>query len=281
MMISRRDFIQNVASVSAFTIVPRHVLGGTGYTSPSDKLNIACIGVGGQGGNDVRHSSSENIVAFCDVDDKRAAATFKKFPNIKKYRDFRIMLEKQNDIDAVTVSTPDHTHAVAAMMAIKMGKHVFVQKPMTKTIYEARKLTEAAREAKVATQMGNQGHSGEGVRLICEWIWDGAIGEVREVHAYTNRCGNASKFTARPTEIIPVPDTLDWDLWLGPAEHRPYHPTYVPGTWKSWQAFGGGIISDMGCHVLDPVFSALKLGYPTSIEAVLRQCLKKLIPGLH
>jgi predicted dehydrogenase len=276
-MITRRSFIQNAAIASAFTIVPRHVLGGAGYTSPSDKLNIACIGVGGQGGNDVRNCGDENIVALCDVDDKRAADTFKKFPKAKKYRDFRKMLEKQKDIDAVTVSTPDHTHAVAAMMAIKMGKHVFVQKPMAHTIYEARKLTQAAREAKVATQMGNQGHSGEGVRLICEWIWDGAIGEVREVHAWTNRIGNSNQFQ-RPDETATVPDTLDWDLWLGPANHRPYHPTYLPGTWRGWWDFGGGVIGDMGCHVLDPVFSALKLGYPSSIEACTTTVYEETYP---
>ena len=277
-MISRRDFIHGVAAATPFTIVPRHVLGGTGYTSPSDKLNIACIGVGGIGIRDVHSCSSENIVALCDVDDMRAAESFKKFPKAKKYRDYRKMLEKQKDIDAVTVSIPDHSHAAAAMMAIQMGKHVFVQKPLTHTIYEARKLTQAAREAKVATQMGNQGHSGEGVRLMCEWIWDGAIGDVREVHAWTAHDGNFAQGMGRPKETPPVPSTLDWDLWLGPAPQRPYHPTYVPVWWRGWWDFGDGALGDMGCHVLDPIFSALKLGYPSSIEARTTKVSEETFP---
>ncbi|MHC4192792.1 MAG: Gfo/Idh/MocA family protein, partial [Planctomycetota bacterium] len=185
--ISRRDFLASTAAVAAFTIVPRHVLGGPGRTAPSEKLNIAAIGSGGKGRGDIGGVRSENIVALCDVDDKKAADTFNDFPKAKKYRDFRKMLEKEKNIDAVIVATPDHTHAVATMMAIKMGKHVYTEKPLTHSIYEARQLAKAARKAKVATQMGNQGHSGKGNRLICEWIRDGAIGPVREVHAWTNR----------------------------------------------------------------------------------------------
>ena len=265
--ISRRQFLGGAAAAAAFTIVPRYVLGGPGYTPPSEKLNIAGIGAGGMGASNINAVSSENIVALCDVDEKQAAGTYKKFPNAKKYRDFRKMLEKENkNIDAVIVATPDHTHAVAAMMAMSMGKHVYVQKPLTYSVYEARKLTEAARKYKVATQMGNQGHSGEGVRLICEWLWDGAIGQVREVHAWTNRPVWPQGID-RPEDAPPVPSTLDWDLWLGPAPYRPYHPAYLPFNWRAWLDFGTGALGDMACHVLDPVFSVLKLGYPTSVEA--------------
>src|SRR4030042_6248687 len=176
---SRRDFMSGAAAVAAFTIVPRYVLGGAGNKPPSEKLNIAGIGAGGMGANNINACSQENIVALCDVDDKQAADTFKRYPNAKKYGDFREMLDKQKDIEAVIIATPDNTHAVAAMAAMKRGKHVYVQKPLTRAVYEARALTEAARKYKVATQMGNQGHSGDGVRLICEWIWDGAIGPVR------------------------------------------------------------------------------------------------------
>ena len=264
---NRRDFLLSTAAgVAAFTIVPRHVLGGPGHTPPSEKLNIAGVGVGGMGKNNLENLSDENIVAICDVDRKYAGEVFEKYPEAKKYRDFRRMLEKQKDIDAVVVATPDHTHAVISMMAIKMGKHVYCQKPLTHSVYEARKLTEAAREHKVATQMGNQGHSGEGIRLICEWIWDGAIGPVREVHAWTNR-PVWPQGIGRPEDTPSVPVTLDWDLWLGPAPDRPYHPCYLPFSWRAWWDFGTGVLGDMACHILDPVFWALKLGYPTSVEA--------------
>lgn len=176
------------------------------------------------------------------------------------------MLEKQKDIDAVVIATPDHTHAVIAMMAMKMGKHVYCQKPLTRTVYEARMLTEAARKYKVATQMGNQGHSGEGLRLVCEWIWDGAIGPVREVHAWTDR-PIWPQGIPRPEDTPPVPATLDWDLWLGPAPKRTYHPAYHPFRWRGWWDFGTGALGDMACHIVDPIFSALKLKYPSSIEA--------------
>ncbi|MHC4153914.1 MAG: Gfo/Idh/MocA family protein [Planctomycetota bacterium] len=265
--VNRRDFLLSTASTAAaFTIVPRHVLAGSGRTPPSEKLNIAGVGVGGMGKSNLKNLSDENIVAICDVDEKYAGKVFDEYPQAKKYTDFRKMLEKQKDIDAVVVATPDHTHAVVSMMAMKMGKHVYCQKPLTHSVYEARKLTEAAREYKVATQMGNQGHSGEGVRLICEWIWDGAIGEVREVHAWTNRPVWPQGID-RPKESPPVPATLDWDLWLGPAPYRPYHPSYLPFNWRAWWDFGTGALGDMACHVLDPVFWALKLGYPTAVEA--------------
>jgi predicted dehydrogenase len=259
--------MKSTAGVAAFTLVPKHVLGAAGRASANNRLNIAGIGVGGQGGGDIQNVSSENIVALCDVDRRQAAGTFRKFPKAKQYSDFRVMLEKEEkNIDAVVVATPDHVHAVASMMAIKMGKHVFCEKPLTYSMYEARELAKAARETKVATQMGNQGHSGEGIRLICEWIWDGAIGPVREVHAWTTHAVWPQGMD-RPKETPPVPETLDWDLWLGPAPHRPYHPAYAPTLWRGWWDFGTGGLGDMGCHNLDPVFWALKLGHPTSVEA--------------
>jgi predicted dehydrogenase len=263
----RRRFLSGAAGAAAFTVVPRRVLGGSGHVAPSGKLNIAGIGVGGQGAGVIANLSSENIVALCDVDRRQAAETFKRYPNARQYADFRAMLEKEGKhIDAVMVATPDHTHAVASMMAVKMGKHVFCEKPLTYSMHEARELARAAREAKVATQMGNQGHSGEGIRLICEWIWDGAIGPVREVHAWTTHAVWPQGME-RPKETPPVPETLDWDLWLGPALHRPYHPAYLPTLWRGWWDFGTGGLGDMACHNLDPVFWALKLGHPTSVEA--------------
>jgi len=265
--ISRRDFVGgSAAAVAAFTIVPSYVLGRNGDTPPSEKLNIAGVGVGGMGGSNVNAASGENIVALCDVDDNYAAGTFKRYPKAKTYRDYRKMLDQQKDIDAVIVATPDHTHAVISMAAIKSGKNVYCQKPLTHCVYEARMLTEAARKAGVVTQMGNQGHSGEGIRLVCEWIWDGAIGAVREVHAWTNR-PIWPQGLDRPEDTPAVPDTLDWDLWLGPAPERPYNPVYLPFSWRGWWDFGTGALGDMACHIIDPVFWALKLGYPSGVEA--------------
>lgn len=266
--ISRRSFLGTAAlGVGAFTIVPRHVLGGSGFTAPSDKLNIAFVGCGGKGTSDIDACSAENMVAFCDVDDEMARATYQKYPHVKRYKDFRKMLEEnRRQIDAVVVSTPDHTHAVIAMMAIKMKKHVFVQKPLTHTVFEARELTEAARQYKVVTQMGNQGHAGEGARLVNEWIWDGAIGDVHEVHCWTNR-PIWPQGIERPDTIPSVPPTLDWNLWLGPAPWRPYHPAYVPFSWRGWWDFGVGALGDMGAHIIDQPFWALDLGYPDTIQA--------------
>jgi predicted dehydrogenase len=260
---------------AAFMIVPRHVLGGPGHTAPSEKLNIAGIGVGGQGASDLRGVDSQNIVALCDVDWRHAAGTFRRYPNARKYKDFRKMLDKEDkNIDAVTVATPDHIHAPASMAAIKRGKHVYCEKPLTHSVYEARKIAEAAREYKVATQMGNQGQAKEGPRLMCEYIWDGAIGPVREAHVWTDRPLKGlnavywPQGVDRPKEKPPVPDTLDWDLWLGPAPWRPYHPAYLPFNWRGWWDFGTGALGDIGCHALSPVFKALKLGHPTSVEAI-------------
>ncbi|MCI0499344.1 MAG: Gfo/Idh/MocA family oxidoreductase [Planctomycetales bacterium] len=265
---TRREFLKRSAAIGAFTIVPAHVLGGVDHIAPSEKLNIAAIGVGGMGAANINAvAATENIVALCDVDEVRAAGTFNQFPNAKRFEDFRVMLDKMhNSIDAVIVATPDHTHAVAAMEAIRHDKHVYVQKPLARTIHETRVLTRAAREHKVVTQMGNQGHSGDGIRRICEWIWDGAIGPVRQVHAWTNRpCWPQG--INRPSDTPPVPETLNWDLWLGPSPQRPYHPAYVPGNWRGWVDFGTGALGDMGCHILDPVVWALKLKYPLSIQA--------------
>jgi predicted dehydrogenase len=270
---TRRDFLRCAAGAAAFTIVPSHVLGRGGKTPPSDQLNVAGIGVGGMGANDIKNISNDaNIVALCDVDEKYAAKTFNLHPQARKYADFRIMLEKQKDIDAVHIATPDHNHFMIAMAAIDAGKHVYCQKPMTHSIYEARKLTEAARQKKVITQMGIQGHAGEASRLLCEWIWDGAIGKVREVHAWTDRPGgdHMRDFGCgldRPKDTPPVPEGLNWDLWLGPAQYRPYHPIYLPVRWRGWWDFGTGAMGDMGCHVLESIFWALKLGHPTSVEA--------------
>jgi predicted dehydrogenase len=270
--ISRRTFIgASAAAAAAFSIVPREVLGGEGKASANEKLNIAGVGVGGMGGSNLAACESENIVALCDVDaGGYGAKTCGKYAKAKTYKDFRIMLDRQKDIEAVIVATPDHTHGVIAMAAIGRGKHVYVQKPMAHSVYEARAMTEAARKQGVATQMGNQGHSGDGARLTCEWIWDGAIGPVREVHCWTNRpVWPQSVEVDRPKETPPVPPTLDWDLWIGPAAMRPYHPTYHPGTWRAWWDFGTGSLGDLGCHIMDPAFWALKLKYPVAVEGCI------------
>ena len=271
--ISRRNFMVSTAGI--FTIVPSSVLAKNNQRAPSDKLNVAAIGAGGMGNSNVNNIAGEkiepgkreNIVALCDVDDVQAAKTYKEFPGAKTYRDFRVMLEKQKDIDAVIIATPDHTHTVAAMAAMELGKHVYVQKPLTRLVSETRLLTEMARKYRVATQMGNQGHSGEGVRQICEWIWSGVIGDVHTVHAWTNRPVWPQGIATRPSEKPPVPDTLSWDLWLGPAPYRDYHPDYCPFNWRAYWDFGSGALGDMACHIIDPVFMALKLRYPISVEA--------------
>ncbi len=269
---SRRSFVLRAsASVAAFSIVPGYVIGARGQTPPSGRLNIAAVGVGGMGRNNLRKlaEAGENIVALCDVDSgERAAKVIALYPKAKVYRDYRVMLEKQKDIDAVIVATPDHSHGVIGMAVIKAGKHIYLQKPLAHSLYEVRQLTEAARAHKVVTQMGNQGHSGEGARQLCEWIGSGAIGAVREVHAWTNRpVWPQGVEVERPKETPPVPPELDWDLWIGPAAMRPYHPTYAPSKWRAWCDFGTGSLGDLGCHVLDPVFWALQLGQPTSVEA--------------
>ncbi len=271
--LSRRQLLSG-AAVAAATIVPRRVLGGEGHTPPSEKLGIAGVGIGGQGRSDLEQVESEHIVALCDVDWAYAASTFAKYPQAKKFKDFREMLDREKGIDAVVVGTPDHAHAVVSMAALRRGKHVYCEKPLTRTVFEARALSAAARERKLATQMGNQGMAFEGNRLIEEWLADGAIGPVREVHVWSDRPTHSGKLPLywaqgieRPKDRPAVPASLDWDLWLGPAPLRPYHPAYVPFAWRGWWDFGSGGLGDMGIHNIAPVFSALKLTAPVSVHA--------------
>ena len=267
---SRREFLTVGGSAAfAFMVVPRHVLGGPGYLAPSEQVNVAGIGAGGMGGGDIstHAKNGANIVALCDVDAN--ASAFGAFPRARRYTDFRELIDKEaKNIDAVTVGTPDHIHAVASMAAIRAGKHVYCQKPLTHTLFECRELTKAAKAAGVMTQMGNQGHATEGSRLTNEWIQAGIIGEVREVHVWSDRAGLLWKQgIERPKETPPVPSTLDWNLWLGPIRERPYNPIYAPKGWRGWRDFGTGALGDMGCHIIDHPVWALGLGAPTSVEA--------------
>ena len=271
---SRRRFLAAAGATAMLGVLPKDGYGGPKRLRPTDKLNIAGIGIGGMGGANLRNLEAENIVALCDVDSQYAAETIKRYPKAKIYKDFRIMFEKQKDIDAVVIGTPDHTHAIISMAAIRAGKHVYCQKPLTHDICEARMLTEAARKSGVTTVMGIQGHSGDGIRTICEWIWDGAIGVIEEVDAWCSLSyypwGHAywsSKWDDRPGDTPPVPENLDWDLWIGPAPYRPYHPAYHPMVWRCWWDFGCGMMGDRGVHTLDPVFKALKLRYPSTVHA--------------
>jgi predicted dehydrogenase len=316
--LSRRQFVATSAATAAGAmIVPGHVLGLGGRTPPSRKLNVAIVGAGGMGMENAEKLLAENIVAVCDVDFAYVARRLEQkqkdgegrerpdgvrlkeaFGKAARYADFRVMLEKQKNIDALVIATPDHTHAVIANTAMKLGKHVYVQKPLTSTVYEARVLRDTARATKVVTQMGNQGHSSAEARLINEWIQGGVIGPVREVHIWTNR-PIWPQGVPRPAELqalqsatapaaprtswnsraiseataaamaasYPIPDGLDWDLYLGPAKHVPYHPVYHPFNWRGWVDFGVGAIGDMAAHLLDHPYWALNLGYPTSVEA--------------
>jgi len=272
-IVERRRFLGLAATAATVSILPRHVLGGTRKLAPSDKLNLAGVGVGGMGGGNLRQLETENIVALCDVDPSFAAGTIKRYPNAKIYSDYRELLDKQKDLDAVLIATPDHTHAVISMAAMRAGKHVYTQKPLTHDVYEARMLAKAAKETGVTTQMGIQGHSMDGVRQTCEWIWDGAIGEVREVDAWCSlsyypwgHAGWSSGWGTRPKDTPKPPQDLNWDVWLGPAPERPYHPAYHPSVWRCWWDFGCGMMGDRGAHTLDSVFWALKLTPPSSID---------------
>jgi len=293
--ISRRGFLAGtIGSTLGFTILPRYVLGGAGFTPPSERLNVALIGAGSQGINDMRallDCPDVQIVAVCDVSERTEARPEREITgrlagmrlvnqhNAEKglskdagkcagFSDFRVMFEKQQDFDAVLIATPDHNHAITTMWAIKNKKHVYCEKPLTYSIFEARKITEAAKEAGIVTQMGNQGHSGEGIRMTVEWIRDGAIGDVREVHAWSNHQGRWPNTPAeRPKDTPSVPKGLDWNLWLGPRPKRPYHSAYHPAYWRAWWDFGNSTIGDMACHNLDPAFWALDLGHPESVEA--------------
>jgi predicted dehydrogenase len=270
--LSRRRLLQ-VGAASAALFVPGRALGLGKAKAASDKLNLAGIGIGGQGAHDLAELESENIVALCDVDAAYAARTFERYPKARRHTDYRRMLEEQKDIDAVVIATPDHTHACIALAAMQLGKHVYCEKPLTHTVAEARRLAAAARQYKVATQMGNQGQASEQTRRLQEFVADGAIGVVREVHVWTDRPSNGlfdeywPQGVGRPAETPAAPPTLDWDLWLGPAPERPYHPAYAPFRWRGWWDFGTGALGDIGCHSLDPVFRALKLGAPESVEA--------------
>lgn len=268
-MASRRKFIrQSSMAAAGFMIVPRHVL-GKGHVAPSDKLNIAGIGAGGKGASDLSEfakSSQVNIVALCDVDDRQAAASRKKFSNASYYKDFREMLAKEHkNIDAVSISTPDNTHAVATIAAMQLGKHVYTQKPLTHDIYEARMLTEAAKKYKVVTQMGNQGASGDGVRRSKELVNAGMIGEVHTALAWTNRPVWPQGIPT-PSGKHEIPAELNWDLWQGPAKAIDYNPAYLPFNWRGWWAYGTGALGDMACHIMDPIYRILPILYPDSVE---------------
>ena len=266
---SRRKFIRNTALTAAgFFIVPRHVL-GRGFVAPSDRLIVAGIGAGGKGSSDIENffkSGKADIGFLCDVDDRQAAETRKKFPKAKYYKDFREMLAKESkSFDAVSVSIPDHQHGVAAMAAMQLNKHVYVQKPLTHDIYEARKLTEAAHKYKVVTQMGNQGSSGDGVRQLQDWFNAGLIGDVHTIYCYTDR-PIWPQGVPNPTNSSPIPAGLDFDLWLGTAPKREYFEGILPFNWRGWWDYGTGALGDMACHIMAPAFAVCNLGYPTSAE---------------
>jgi predicted dehydrogenase len=291
--VSRRQFIAKTAlAATAFTIVPRHVLGGPKFVAPSEKVNVAIIGVGGQGRSNIRgllQLPDVQIIAVADPIETHDLADFyykgkagrkpvqaeiqkhysEKTPNyrVAEYEDFRVMLEKEKDIDAILCATPDHLHACVSIMAMRAGKHVYCEKPLTHNIWEARQVAKVAKETGVATQMGNQLHSNDGIRQTCEWIWDGAIGPVREVHAWVGTSRWNPTLTGRPKDTPPIPPGVNWDLWLGPREPRPFHPAYTPVAWRDFWAFGCGALGDFGCHDLDSSVWALDLHEPVSVEA--------------
>lgn len=303
--LSRRQFIAKSTTLAAASIVPRHVLGGPGHISPSDQLNVAIIGTGGQGITNIKALLTHNdvkITAICDVakfwdnsnlyyrhnggrepamkaiDDYYRQTGSEGYHGCKVYVDFRLMLERSDkDIDAVVVATPNHVHAVASMAAIRAGKGVYCEKPLTYSVYEARRIAEAARQAKVATQLGNQGHSSDDIRRAVEWVRDGAIGKISKVYAWAGE-NRIPTFTERPKETPPVPEGLNWDLWLGPAKERPYHPAYTPLLWHYWWDFGGGRLGNFGCHTLDTAVWALNLEHPTFVESSSTQLSKETTP---
>ena len=268
--ITRKSFLKKTALASSFFFVPRHVLGGPGYTAPSDQLNIAAIGAGGKGYSDIRNASvngRERVAALCDVDFSGSAKrAVEAFPDAKKYSDFRVMLDEETDIDAVTISTPDHTHGPAAKFAMERGIHVYVQKPLTHNIREARLLTEMAREQQVVTQMGNQGASNPLLNMVQDWVDSGVLGSISDVKVWTNRPVWPQGFAMPEPDPTQKPDALDWDLWLGPAEYRPYTPNLHPFNWRGWWDFGTGALGDVGCHLIDIPYRTLGLTYPTDAE---------------
>ena len=268
---SRRNFIKNSALTAAgFMIIPRHVMGGIGFTAPSDRLIVAGVGVGGKGESDIANfykTGKADIGFLCDVDDRRAATSVKNFPKAKYYKDWREMFDKESkNFDAVSVSTPDHNHAVVALGAMQLGKHVYVQKPLTHDIYEARTLTEAAKRYKVVTQMGNQGASGDGVRQLMEWYNAGVIGKVHTVYCWTDR-PVWPQGIPWPALKADVPAGLDWNLWLGTAPYKDYIQKLVPFNWRGWWDYGTGALGDMGCHIVEPAFRVLDLKYAKDVQA--------------
>ncbi len=268
--ITRRGFIGAAASAAAFAVVPRNVVGGAGFAPPSETVNVACIGVGSMGGGNTRAAdhAGARIAAVCDVDERQAVPVREGFPDAVFYKDFRRLLEKEKGIDAVIISTPDHSHATIAMAAMELGKHVYCEKPLAHTLYEVRMLTEAARKYNVATQLGNSGHTFPSIHEFCQCIWSGAIGKVREIHILQGSY-SYSEVDALPRvgDDHAIPESLDWDLWLGPAPYRKYNPLYHPMSWREWRPFGTGGLGDWLCHVVDPVFWALDLGAPSSVLA--------------
>ncbi|GHT16410.1 dehydrogenase [Bacteroidia bacterium] len=268
--LSRREFLKKgtMAGVS-LAVLPNVVFGqslGGGHVAPSDKLNILGVGVGGRGSAVLKELKDQNIIGLCDVDWKYADGTFKHYPKAERFKDYRKMFEKLGkEADAVVVATADHTHAIVAADAITMDKGVYVEKPLTHSVYEARLLTRLAAKHKVATQMGNQGASDEGVRQTCEWIWNGEIGEITKVEAFTDRPIWPQGLPV-PEKADKIAPTLDWDLFIGPAQKRAYNAIYTPWNWRGWWDFGTGALGDMACHILHPVFKALKLGYPTKVQ---------------
>lgn len=268
--ISRKNFIKTSALASSFYFVPRHVLGGVGYTAPSDRLNLAAIGAGGKGSSDIRNASvngRERVSALCDVDFSGSATnTVEEFPDAKLYSDYREMLDQETDIDAVTISTPDHVHGPAAKYAMERGIHVYVQKPLTHNIREARLLTGMAREQKIVSQMGNQGASNTLLNMVQEWVDSGVLGEITKVNVWTNRPVWPQGFAMPEPNPAQKPEDLHWDLWLGPAEYRPYTPKMHPFNWRGWWDYGTGALGDVGCHLIDIPYRTLGLTYPTDAE---------------
>jgi predicted dehydrogenase len=267
---SRRKFVKNSAIASSFFIVPRNVLGGIGFIAPSDQLVLAAIGAGGKGTSDIKNASvngREKVAALCDVDFSGSAErSVKNFPDAKLYNDYRVMLEEEKDIDAVTISTPDHVHGPAASFAMQRGKHVYVQKPMTHNIREARLLTEMARENKIVSQMGNQGGSNPLLNMVQEWIDSDQLGKISKVQVWTNRPVWPQGFAFPEPDENQKPKDLYWDLWLGPAKKIPYTPNIHPFNWRGWWEYGTGALGDVGCHLIDIPFRTLGLKYPTDAE---------------
>jgi len=272
-MKTRRQLLKNTTLTAAGLCLsgcvtrpaPRRVMANS-------KLHVGCIGIGGQGGGvtaELATFDNVHIAALCDVDDKYAAGTIRKYPGRPVYKDFRVMLEKEKDLDAVMIATPDHWHVPIALAAMQLGKHVYCEKPLAHTVEEVRLMGAVARKTGVVTQMGNNGHGGEGLRQTKEWIDAGAIGAVREVHVWSDRPGKwwQTQGRRRPSDTPPVPPTLDWNMWLGPAAERPYHPDYVPRQWRGWIDFGCGALGDMAVHNADPAFYALDLGAPDWVDA--------------